>query len=277
MIHRVLPGVAFGLAVVLAAGAAQAQRGASPQVTIDARLATVDRPAFTIFGLLGGGSFGSRSLSEIGGNFDGRIASRSNFAGGGGVEATLFTFGNIARPFGGVELQLRANIDAFSARGQTVTQNGSETGTVDRSQTNFLAGPQLRTMLVVTPQINLDGFVYLQVGAARASTSGEPVNNVALGGTDTAFALRTGAGIDAPIGGFMRVGLEYAFQRTGSTNPDRSPIVLNGQFREGSSDNHIFLARIAFVGALFRSNREDRQRRELMIMVTPRLVQPTGE
>lgn len=283
MISRILPGALLGLTVALAGGAAHAQLDRqAPQVQIDTRFvqidrATFDRAALTVFGILGGGSFGSRSLSEIGGNFDGRIAGRSNFAGGGGIEGTLFTFGDIKRPFGGVELQLRATIDAFSARGQTVTQNGNETGTVDRSQTNFLAGPQLRTMLVVTPRINLDGFVYMQFGAARVSTSGEPVNNVALGGTDTAFAMRFGGGVDAPIGGFVRVGLEYAYQRTNVVVPDRSPIVVGAQFREGAADNHMIFARIAFVGALFRSNRTNRERRELMLMVTPRLVQPVGE
>lgn len=283
MFVRIMPAVLFGFTLALAAaGPARAQLDRSPaQVTIEPRFVTVersfDRPAFTMFGLLGGGGFGARSLSEIGGNFDGRIAGASAFAGGGGAEATLFTFGNIARPLGGVELQARVNVDVFSARNQQVTQNGSATGTVDRSQTNFLAGPQLRTMLVVTPQINLDGFVYMQVGAARVSVSGEPVNGVALGGTDTAFAMRAGAGIDAPIGGFVRLGIEYAYQHTASVNPDRSPLFLNGQFREGSSDAHIVMARIAFVGALFRADRRDRQRRDLMIMVTPRLVQPIGE
>lgn len=284
MISRILPGALLGFAVLCAAGgAARAQLDRqTPQVMIEPRFvqidrSTFDRAALTIFGILGGGSFGSRSLSEIGGNFDGRIGGRSTFAGGGGFEATLFTFGDITRPFGGVELQGRFGIDAFSARGQPVTQNGNQTGTVDRSQTNFLAGPQLRTMLVVTPQVNLDGYVYAQIGVAKVRTSGEPVNNVSLGGSDTALATRFGIGIDAPLGGLVRIGLEYGFQRTGSTNADRQAVALGGQFREGATDNHMILARIAFVGAIFRRQSSEQRGRELMIMVTPHLVRPAAE
>lgn len=202
------------------------------------------RPTYYLFGYLGGGAIGGRNLNQTAGSFSGRIDSDSAFVGGGAAEATLYRFGDMSRSFGGFDLQARLNIDVYAARAVPVQElpGGVNSGSIDNTQINVLAGPQLRTPIWTSERSWFDLYGFALAGAAVVRTHGEALSGVRLTGTDSTWAVRVGGGAEVGLGGPMRAGLEYGYQITGSTQFRTN--FVDEIFRQDSYGSHRIVFRI---------------------------------
>lgn len=123
---------------------------------------------------------------------------------------------------------------------------GQVTTSVDRTEVGII--------LTVTPHINPDGFVRMEIR--------QEVSDIA----DSSIAV--GPGVTAPIF-FRRVA------ETTVTVKDTETVVLGGliQTRDSRSETKVpILGDIPGIGALFRNQNEESRRTELLIVLTPRVI-----
>ncbi|UCG32888.1 MAG: hypothetical protein JSU68_14640, partial [Phycisphaerales bacterium] len=156
----------------------------------------------------------------------------------------------LSRPQILVQDNQEANIsvadDVPFVRGVTVTESGSTQSQVEYEEVGII--------LDVTPQINPDGFVTMEIAPE--------ISNL----TDSSITITEG--LTAPI--FNR--------RSASTTVtvrDGETVVIGGliQTRESGTESKVPVAGdVPVLGALFRAQTKQRRKNELLIVLTPRVV-----
>ncbi|MEW6250617.1 MAG: secretin N-terminal domain-containing protein, partial [Planctomycetota bacterium] len=130
--------------------------------------------------------------------------------------------------------------------GSTITNLGQITTNVAREDVGI--------KLIVTPQINSDGFVRMEIEQEVSDISGSTV--------------QLGQGVTAPI----------FFQRVTRTNvmvKDQETVVLGGLINERIENQEQkvpLLGDLPFIGLLFRHQTDTRRRAELLVVLTPHIV-----
>jgi general secretion pathway protein D len=154
--------------------------------------------------------------------------------------------------------------------------NGGVTGASFRPSTpEFGAPTEIGVILTVTPTVGSDGYsINLEL---------EPVVREKIGDDDYSYNINLGAGGDAgAITATVPLRQPIISEREVQTNVivwDGETVVLGGMIRENLEeidDRVPFLGELPIVGKLFRVKREVSLKRNLLIFVSARLVNPAG-
>ena len=251
----------------------------TPQVKVESRVVEVVKTLGNTFGISWGGPFNFDQSKGLGfGSLPFPNFMRSDYAveaggSGAGVGSMNFLFGSINSSFN-LDLHLRmSESEGFTETLQTnsvIVQN-NQSATISGGQSDvFVLGasapgtaPQVLTVdysmnVSVTPTVTADGSVRMSV----TITSSSPSAAVAAGATSGRYSrnintvLLRRSGETAVIGG------------------------LNTRERADGWGGIPILSRIPIIGALFRSSVKTLSNRELLLMVTPTImnvVQSTGD
>jgi pilus assembly protein CpaC len=256
--------------------------GASQQVMLEVRFSEINRQTGKQIGISGftssdGGTFGSAT-----GNGAGLIADAANPGGILRLDSITNSFGVFRKAFGAFGLNINATLDALERRGLVKTLAEPTLVALSGETASFLAGGEFPipvvqsnggggsnngggisiefkpfgVSLAFTPTVLADGIINLQVEPEVSS-------------------IDPSASIN--IGGLVVPGLQTRRANTTLELRDGESFALAGLIRKDFSTTVRqvpLLGSIPIIGALFRSSGFQKGETELVIVVTPRIVQP---
>lgn len=256
--------------------------GGSQQVMLEVRFAEVNRSV--------GKDLGVRSLfSSSGGRFNGAIGSGAsltpdeNGVGVLGVSAVTQSFGVLTRSFGDVlGLDIDVALDTLEAKGMSKTLAEPTLIALSGERASFLAGGEF-------PIPVTQGSGGQNNGGSTAITVEFKPFGVSLGFTPTVLSDNTinllvepeVSSIDPSasitVGGLSIPGLSTRRASTVLELRDGESFAIAGLIQqdfETTVDQVPLLGSLPIIGSLFRSSSFRKGETELLIVVTPRLVQP---
>jgi type II secretion system protein D len=162
------------------------------------------------------------------------------------------------------QIQAMDNQQAFILIGQRVPRvSGASTTTY--GVTSNVVDANVGLILLVTPRISKDGRVIMEIGAEKSS----------LGSSSDAIPVFSSEGqvITSPT-------IETRQLMTAVSAQNGETVMLGGMIsssKEKISRGVPYLSDIPVLGWLFRYDRDTEQRRELLIVMTPRIVESTED
>ena len=255
--------------------------GSSQQIMLEVRFAEVNRSTGKEIGV----RFGALSQDGTFGGVTGKGATMSGTAGAAapllGLSAVTNTFAVFSKQFGIGDVDINATINAMETRGLAKTLAQPTLIALSGEKASFLAGGEFP---VPVAQSNTGG-----AGGAGAITVEFKPFGVSLAFTPTVLGDKTISMIVEPevsaidpassltIGNISIPGLRTRRASTTLELRDGESFAIAGLLSrdfQTTIDQVPLLGSIPLLGALFRSSNFKKGETELLIVVTPRLVQP---
>jgi len=256
--------------------------GASQQVMLEVRFSEINRQTGKQIGISGFTGSNGGSFSSATGNGAGLVDDEDNPGGILQLDSITNSFGVFRKAFGAFGLNINATLDALERRGLVKTLAEPTLVALSGETASFLAGGEFPipvvqsnggansnngggisiefkpfgVSLAFTPTVLADGIINLQVEPEVSS-------------------IDPSASIN--IGGLVVPGLQTRRANTTLELRDGESFALAGLIRKDFSTTVRqvpLLGSIPIIGALFRSSGFQKGETELVIVVTPRIVQP---
>lgn len=234
---------------------------------------TLSSPVFnngtTLAGPATGANLAGRGLSTLG---VGTASAASPGVGGAVLTASSETVGMLIRALqtaGRVEVLNRPQLTTLDNREATATVGGQVPRVTNITQATGVTGQQFNVedvsvgvILTILPRVSPDGLILMEVG----------VENSSLGDTNAGIPIgfsTTGQVIRSPIINQTRA------QTVVTAYPGQTVVFagLISKSRNTSRSQVPFLGSLPLIGAAFRFDVESESRKELLVVLTPRLIQ----
>jgi general secretion pathway protein D len=234
---------------------------------------TLSSPVFnngtTLAAPTAGANLAGRGLSTLG---VGTASAASPGVGGAVLTASSETVGMLIRALqtaGRVEVLNRPQLTTLDSREATATVGGQVPRVTNITQATGVTGQQFNVedvsvgvILTILPRVSPDGLILMEVG----------VENSSLGDTNAGIPIgfsTTGQVIRSPIINQTRA------QTVVTAYPGQTVVFagLISKSRNTSRSQVPFLGSLPLIGAAFRFDVESESRKELLVVLTPRLIQ----
>ncbi len=234
---------------------------------------TLSSPVFnngtTLAAPTAGANLAGRGLSTLG---VGTASAATPGVGGAVLTASSETVGMLIRALqtaGRVEVLNRPQLTTLDNREATANVGGQVPRVTGITQANGINGQQFTVsdvsvgvILTVRPRVSPDGLILMEVGVENSSV-GDPNAGIPIGFSTTGQVIRS------PIINQTRA------QTVVTAYPGQTVVFagLISKSRNTSRSQVPFLGSLPLIGAAFRFDVESESRKELLVVLTPRLIQ----